>query len=77
MPETLKCSKCGENERAKNKPWCKECLATYQREYQDTKEEMAEKRGFALGAKAMRDAILVELTKHHPAGLIKVVEIAQ
>ena len=38
---------------------------------------MAEKRGFALGAKAMRDAILVELTKHHPAGLIKVVEIAQ
>lgn len=51
------CSKCGKNPRADadgTNPWCKECRAAYQRDYEDRKMARKESRGFALGVQAMR-----------------------
>lgn len=52
-----RCSRCGKNPRAaadSNNPWCKECRAEYQREYEDRRLARKESKGFALGVAAMR-----------------------
>jgi hypothetical protein len=52
----LKCSKCEADLDTDGTPrWCKSCRAKYQREYQATKKEMGESRGFAAGCSAMRE----------------------
>lgn len=57
--ETKECSKEGcESPRSGKKPWCKEHLAEYQRNYQGTIVDMSERRGFARGVIAMRDAVI-------------------
>lgn len=51
------CSKCKKNPVAypdSKNPWCKECRAEAQKAYLETKEGMAEGKGFALGVAACR-----------------------
>ena len=65
MPNEL-CTKCGVNPRASlesNNPWCKECRAQYQKEWQAMMKERANGKGYAEGARAMRDHISGELSK--------------
>lgn len=47
------CAKCQTNE-ATSQTWCKACRAKYQREYEDTKEDKAFRRGFQAGVEAQR-----------------------
>ena len=70
------CSKCGTNPRGAKHGWCNQCKAEAQTQYERDRESMVEARGFALGVKAMRDLLLVELVKAHPGGLIRVGEFA-
>ena len=52
------CTKCGGVLDTENYPrWCKACRAKHRREYEATKAEMTESRGFAGGCSAMRDAL--------------------
>lgn len=63
---TTLCSKCGKNPRAEpngTNPWCKECRAKYQREYQETKKEMAKGKGFAAGVAAMKECLAEEFDR--------------
>lgn len=62
--------------RAGKKPWCKEHLAEYQREYNATKEGKAEAAGFALGAEAMRQEVVNSFAKVPAGGLMMAGEIA-
>ena len=56
--ETAICSKCEAALDTTGYPkWCKACRATHKREYEATKKEMSETRGFAAGAAAMKAAI--------------------
>lgn len=61
--DKLLCSKCGANPPAKSDAWCKECRATYQREYHVRREEQIAKQFFARGVQAMRAALARELAK--------------
>jgi hypothetical protein len=67
MPETAEvvlCSKCkGPLDRVADNNWCKKCWATYQREYNATKEGRAEKKGFNQGREAMRQMVCDEFRK--------------
>lgn len=54
--ESASCSKCEKALDTDGYPkWCKACRARYRREYESTKEEMTETRGYAAGCSAMRD----------------------
>ena len=55
-PEDLrKCSRCEKPLDTTGFPkWCKACQASYRREYNSTRKQMAETRGFAAGVAAMR-----------------------
>ncbi len=54
--DDLTCSKCEKALDTEGYPkWCKACRAKYRREYEATKEEMTETRGYAAGCSAMRD----------------------
>lgn len=58
MAEEL-CSKCkGILDRTGSPKYCKSCWATYQREHRATAEGRAEMRGYAQGARAMKEAII-------------------
>lgn len=51
------CSKCGNELDTTGSPkWCKKCRAAYQREYQQTRQEMNAGHDFHAGAEAMRAA---------------------
>jgi hypothetical protein len=53
------CSKCaGELDTAGYPLWCKKCRAANKREYEATKKEMQESRGYAAGVSAMRDYLV-------------------
>jgi len=59
--ESTKCTKPGcEEDRSGEKPWCKNHLAEYQRDYVKTKEGMAEGRGFAEGARLMKEQLATQ-----------------
>ncbi len=52
------CSRCENPLDATGSPaWCKACRAKYQREYQRTRKEMSESRGFAAGISAAKEFI--------------------
>jgi len=49
------CAKCGNPcDPGASPRWCKPCRAKYQREYERTRKEMTESRGYAAGVSAMR-----------------------
>ena len=73
--ESTICTKEGcEEPRAGAKPWCKNHLAEYQREYVKTKEGMAEGKGFAQGVAAAR-AEWSEHFEHQRSGMFSGYEI--
>jgi hypothetical protein len=50
------CSKCeGVLDTDGYPKWCKACRAKHRREYEATKKEMGETRGYAAGCSAMRE----------------------
>lgn len=52
-PQTEECSKCEAPLDTTGFPkWCKACRAKYKREYEATKKEMSETRGYAAGFSA-------------------------
>lgn len=52
------CSKCENALDGVGFPhWCKKCRATYRREYEALRKEMAETRGYAAGVSAMREFV--------------------
>lgn len=58
------CSKCKERPRADstgNNPWCRECNSEYNREYRENKQKQAQNKGFAEGARAMRNYLVGQL----------------
>ena len=56
------CSKCESDLDTTGYPkWCKKCRAEHKREYEATKREMSETRGFAAGASAMRAGIAARI----------------
>lgn len=60
------CTKCSERPRAAgdgNNPWCKECRAEYQRDYEQRRLAMKEKHGYALGVKDMRELLAAEFDR--------------
>ncbi len=57
MPEVEEktCSRCESPlDTTGNPQWCKKCRAKNQREYERTRKDMAETRGFAAGASATK-----------------------
>lgn len=58
MPEPKTCSKCGKNPVERDdETRCNECLAAYQREYNNSKIGKAERAGWIRGARAMQESI--------------------
>jgi len=59
--ETKTCSKCEATlDTTGNPQWCKKCRAKNQREYERTRKEMAESRGFSAGVSAAKDFLARE-----------------
>jgi len=48
------CSKCEKEPAAKGDAWCKDCRNQYQKEYRESAEWRAERRGIIRGIQAMR-----------------------
>ena len=70
------CTRCGKEDAASGTPrWCKKCRAEYQRDYQDTVREMANKKGFAEGARAYREMVVSKLRKVRPDAQMSVGEL--
>lgn len=64
MSNAEKCSKCGLDLDTDGTPkWCKKCRATYQREYNATKEGRAEAAGFARGVMATKGVLASEFSR--------------
>jgi len=64
--EVLLCSKCGDNPRAdgdSNNPWCKECRAEYQRNYERLRLLKQERHGYAQGISDMRELLAGEFDR--------------
>ena len=77
MEQSEKCSRDGCKEpRTSNKPWCLKHLADYQKNYRGTVMDMAERRGFHAGVKAMRDSVSGEFGKH-PGAFFSGAEVAR
>jgi hypothetical protein len=54
-PTPATCSKCDGALDTEGYPkWCKACRAKHRREYESTRKEMSESRGYAAGVSAMR-----------------------
>lgn len=51
------CSKCGESPAQKGDAWCKKCRNEYQRDYRESAEWRAERRGICRGIQAMREHV--------------------
>ena len=61
VDEDKTCSRCESPlDTTGNPQWCKKCRATYKREYERTRKDMAESRGFAAGVAATKDLIASE-----------------
>lgn len=60
------CSRCGQNPRVdadSTNPWCTDCKTKYQREYEQTRQAMKERRGYQLGVTAMRELLAREFDR--------------
>ena len=74
--DDMTCSKCEKALDTEGYPkWCKACRAKYRREYEATKEEMNETRGYAAGCSAMR-AFLAQYFMQWPNAHISGTEIS-
>jgi threonine synthase len=72
-----KCSKCGKpGEVAVSPRWCRDCRAKYQREYERTKKEMQETRGYAAGVSAMRAHLVKIFSEIRGGGSFTAQEVA-
>lgn len=68
---------CGrELDTAGSPQWCKACRAKYQREYQATRNEMGEAKGYVKGVDAMRDAAARHFADFGP-GMFSGLEVAE
>jgi len=75
------CSKCEKELDTTGLPrWCRACRAKYKREYEATKADMSESRGFCAGVSAAKDFIAREfesavrgaqITGHEAARLVR------
>ena len=52
------CSKCKTATASAGDAWCKDCRAKYQKEYRDSIEWRAERRGLIRGIQAMRESVV-------------------
>jgi hypothetical protein len=72
------CSKCNGLLDTEGYPlWCKACRAKHKREYEATRKEMTESRGYAAGVAAMRDYLATRWSAYGTAGSFTGAEIAQ
>lgn len=77
MAEPTVCSKCDGALDTEGYPrWCKKCRAAHRREYEATKKEMSESRGFAAGMSAMREYLATNFRQYGSAGSFTGYEIA-
>jgi hypothetical protein len=59
---SAKCTRCEKDLDTTGYPrWCRACKGKYQREYNATRKEMHETRGFAAGASAFRAAVVARM----------------
>jgi hypothetical protein len=66
---TGECTRCGGQRTTSGYPlWCHACQAKRKREYEATKKEMSETRGFAAGVTAMRHYLAGHFRQYGPAG---------
>lgn len=71
------CTRCEQPLDTTGTPqWCKQCRATYQREYNATKKQMQESRGYAAGIAAMRDYLAGKFREYGTAGSFTGIEVA-
>lgn len=67
MAETRNCSRCDNALDTEGYPrWCSSCRKAYKREYDQTRKEMGEGKGFLAGAEAMRLSLLGRIGSIHP-----------
>ncbi len=62
-PQVKICSKCKKNPVAfpdSTNPWCSECRAEAHKKYLESKEGQAEGKGFAEGARLMREQLATQ-----------------
>lgn len=76
MSETKMCSKCSQNEATEKHSWCRQCKATYQREYALTLIEKKDREGFYKGVAAMREYLRADLARR-PHGLMQAWDVAE
>lgn len=69
------CARCGNNPAAGKHQWCNQCKAAYQRDYQKTQMEMAEKRAFLRGVAAQRD-LLIDQFQRRGSAMVLCFEVA-
>lgn len=75
---TSECSKCGKPRDTTGYPlWCLSCRAKNKREYEATKKEMSETRGYATGITAMRYYLAEQFRRYGSAGSFTGNEIAE
>lgn len=78
MTPTEPCSKCNSPLDTTGYPkWCKSCRAAHKREYEATKKEMQESRGFAAGQSAMRSYLVQQFARYGTQGAFTGYEIAR
>lgn len=72
------CSKCSASLDTTGYPlWCKACRAANKRDYESTKREMTEGKGFAAGVQAMRQYLAENFRRYGSQGAFTGNEIAQ
>ncbi len=73
------CSKCHERPASGKHVWCRECRTAYQREWDEGREDRAERRGFAqgyvAGAEALRTALVDTAKSAPPAGMLRTAQV--
>ena len=70
------CSRCeGPLDTTGYPLWCKKCQSAYRREYQATRKQMSESRGFCAGVTAMRNFLAKQFAQYG-AGSFSGTEIA-
>lgn len=71
------CTKCDQLLDTTGYPlWCKSCRAKHKREYEATKKEMQESRGYCAGMSAMREYLASKFQQYGSAGSFTGYEIA-
>lgn len=71
------CSKCeGLLDTSGYPLWCRKCRAGNKREYEATKKEMQESRGYAAGISAMREYLAAKFREYGTQGSFTGIEVA-